>query len=168
MDGIALQKDNDYPKLYPLPLSLNKYVTNGHVDFQKKSTYYNNQFSLLSVGVDNGRKGVGFEKVIGDHSVKLNGRTYHYFQNTSNRNCGINYITFDALNELTKYGEEYNSSLKNKDKNENKNKNSHEIFEEKVLASLYYELRDINDFMEDLQLIGKELINVNDINRNDY
>jgi hypothetical protein len=168
LGGIALQKNNDYPKLYPLPLSLNKYVTNGHIDFARKSTYYNNRFALLSVGVDNGRKGVGFEKIIGDHSLKLNGRTYHYFQNSNNKNCGINYITFDALNELKKYGEEYNNNnKKGKDDSNNKNeKDSYEIFEEKVLESLFYELKEINDFMEDLQLIGKEVTNINDIECN--
>jgi hypothetical protein len=169
LDGIALCKDNDYPKLYPLPMSLNHYVTNGHVDFRRKSSYYNNMFALLSIGVDNGRKGVAFEKIIGDSAVKLNGRTYHYFQNSGNRNCGINYVTFDAVNELTKYGNEFNNKISKDNKNDQQQNNeslSHVIFEKKVLESLFYELRGINDFMEDLKLIGKNIININGNNNN--
>jgi hypothetical protein len=46
-----------------------------------KATYYNNILSLAATAVDNGRGG-GWEKIIGDHAVKLNGRTYHFIPST--------------------------------------------------------------------------------------
>jgi hypothetical protein len=48
-----------------------------------KSSYYNSIFALGATGVDNG-KGGGWEKIHGDHAVKLNGRTYHHLNTVKN------------------------------------------------------------------------------------
>jgi len=56
-------------------------------------------FTILlkaSIQVDNGRPEPKFEKIFGDHSIKLNGRIQPYLKNTNNTSCGINYFTFDS------------------------------------------------------------------------
>jgi hypothetical protein len=122
-----------------------------HTDFNTFSSYYNNVLSFASIGVDNGRENSGFEKIVGDHAVKLNGRTYFVIPNSSKKNAGINYFLFDALQELKDYGTEYNNK-----KNIN-SKTRIEYFREKVLENLFLELTEINPFAEDLKLIGRNL-----------
>ena len=131
-----------------MPEHLYHYCFNDLNDFSKKSSYYNNILSFASIGVENG-KGGGFEKIRGDHAVKLNGRTYHYFANSKNIRNGINYFTFDAFFEMEKVAIEYN--------NGRKSKNYGEIYQIKTLQNLFNELKEINPFAEDLLFIGKEL-----------
>ena len=152
MDGYALQSESKYPKLVPLPINLKHFCFDDkHTDFNTFSSYYNNILSFASIGVDNGREKSGFEKIIGDHAVKLNGRTYFVIPNSSKKNAGINYFLFDALQELKDYGSEYNNNKNNK------SKTRIEYFREKVLEGLFLELKEINEFAVDLNLIGKTL-----------
>jgi len=148
LNGFALDKGSVYPKLCTLPEHLYHYCFNDLNDFSKKSSYYNNILCFSSIGVENG-KGGGFEKIKGDHSVKLNGRTYHYFANSKNIRNGINYFTFDAFFEMEKFAIEYN--------NDRKSKNYGEIFQLKTLKNLFHELKEINPYAADLNLIGNEL-----------
>ena len=152
LDGYALQSESKYPKLVPLPINLKHFCFDDkHTDFNTFSSYYNNILSFASIGVDNGREKSGFEKIIGDHAVKLNGRTYFVIPNSSKKNAGINYFLFDALQELKDYGSEYNNNKNNK------SKTRIEYFREKVLEGLFLELKEINEFAVDLNLIGKTL-----------
>ena len=150
-----MEKGSAFPKLSTLPENLYHYCFNDLNDFSKKSSYYNNILSFASIGVENG-KGGGFEKIRGDHSVKLNGRTYHYFANSKNIRNGINYFTFDAYFEMEKFAVEYN--------NNRITKNYGEIYQLNTLKNLFNELKEINPYAQDLVFIGKELKNVKLIN----
>ena len=108
MDGLALSKNSSFPKINPLPPTLKHYVLNGHNNFRKNSSFYNNVLAFSSIGVDNGRNGVGFEKINGNHAVKLNGRTYHTLNRSDKKNVGINYFTYDALQELRNNCKDHN------------------------------------------------------------
>jgi len=57
--------------------------------------------SIGSTGVDNGRGG-GFEKFNMDHSVKMYGRTYHYFGTNLSTN-GLAYFCCDGLDRVMEH-----------------------------------------------------------------
>ena len=87
LNGEALSEHSNFPKLAMLPEKLKNYVMNGHNNFRRNSSYYNNVLAFSSIGVDNGRNGVGFEKIVGDHAVKLNGRTYNVIPSSEKKKC---------------------------------------------------------------------------------
>ena len=157
MDGYALEQNSQYPKLFPLPENLNYFsFIDKHTDFNKNSNYYNNILSFGAIGVDNGRDNVGFEKINGNHAVKLNGRTYFYLPNSGYKNKGINYFLFDALHELTEYCDNFN----------NNSKSNTDCFREKVIMNLFKELKEINPYAEDLNLLGNSLKNKKLVDKN--
>ena len=157
MDGYALEQNSQYPKLFPLPENLNYFsFIDKHTDFNKNSNYYNNILSFGAIGVDNGRENVGFEKINGNHAVKLNGRTYFYLPNSGYKNKGINYFLFDALHELTEYCDNFN----------NNSKSNTDCFREKVIMNLFKELKKINPYAEDLNLLGNTLKNKKLVDKN--
>lgn len=94
-------KIDQFPSWKLLPPALLRIATTRLEHLSKQSTYYNNILSIGSTGVDNGRGG-GFEKFNMDHSVKLNGRTYHYFGTNKSTN-GLAYFAYDGLDRVTEH-----------------------------------------------------------------
>jgi len=62
---------------------------------------YNSVLCCAATGVEN-NDGGGFERIHGDHAVRLHGRTYHFLP-TSSGNAGLNFFTFDNLANCTDY-----------------------------------------------------------------
>jgi hypothetical protein len=76
---------NLLPDIGVLPSEL-AHLTYDRIDhMSSKSSYYNGVLALGATGVDNGTGG-GWEKIIGDHAVKLHGRTFHFLPSTGG--CG--------------------------------------------------------------------------------
>ena len=70
--------------------------------FGRLSSTYNNILAISAVGVENERGG-GWERMLGDHSVTMNGRTYTYLPQAktgTQMSGGISYFTFDKTAEL--------------------------------------------------------------------
>jgi hypothetical protein len=104
--------------------------------------------SIASIGVDNG-KGGGFEKINGESCVKLNGRTYAYLSSSTRKGSGINYFTFDALEDLHQSVHSFNKTMDNNKSDRNINP----FYMEKIFT----ELKVINPFAGDLSKIGSEI-----------
>ena len=97
LGGRALDPEY-FPILNPMPRELHHLAAERIEHMSSNSTYYNNILSLGATGIDNGTSG-GYEKMVGDHAIKLNGRTYHYLPKTGGAG-GLEYFTFDALEAL--------------------------------------------------------------------
>ena len=69
--------------LDPLPYAWEIGFYNTH--FVKASNQYNNILSLGGVGIDNERMTTGWDVIMGAHSVRLSGRTYHYIPASNTR-----------------------------------------------------------------------------------
>ena len=104
--------------------------------------------SCFKVGVDNG-KGGGYEKLVGDHALKLNGRTYHYIPKTGGSG-GLEYFTFDALEALQQHGASMNKESK-----------FGEHVKSSFLQQLFEELKCSNYLVQDCEQIGQELTRLN-------
>jgi len=79
----------------------------------RSSSTYNNILALGATGVENETNKGGWEKIHGDHSVTLHGRTYHFLPpaQTLNPTGGISYFTFDtpaAYTALDKHADRVN------------------------------------------------------------
>jgi hypothetical protein len=98
-----------------------------------------------ATGVDNG-KGGGWEKIRGNHAVKLNGRTYHYIPTTgSNCKAGIQYSTYDAATQMETYAASLNSSTGGK---------HGEKTVREYLRGIYNELKEVNGLVNECEQIG--------------
>lgn len=100
LNGIALCA-NKFPNhgILPDELSFLAYERIAHMS--PKCSFYNGVLALGATAVDNGTGG-GWEKIIGDHSVKLHGRTYHFLPRTGG--CGgLEYFTYNAQDSLTNH-----------------------------------------------------------------
>jgi hypothetical protein len=74
-----------------------------------KSSYYNGILALGATAVDNGTGG-GWEKILGDHAVKLHGRTFHFLPQTGG--CGgLEYFTFNAQEAAVNHAFSLNTNL---------------------------------------------------------
>eukprot|EP01035_Chromulina_nebulosa_P047512 gene47512-64414_t len=71
--GLFLREESAFPKLNPLPEALKYLCIMRGEHFGKLSAKYNNILSIGSTGVENA-KGGGFEQIVGDHALKMNGR----------------------------------------------------------------------------------------------
>ena len=118
--------------------------------FGKLSAKYNNILSIGSTGVEN-TKGGGYEKIVGDHALKMNGRSYHYLSNSSRKMSGINYFTFDGFEDAQRHLGILNDRVSGEQRARDK------ILELSVLTSIFNELKDTNEFVQELQWIGKGL-----------
>lgn len=107
------------------------------LNFVHASNQYNNILSMGAVGVDNGRKfKKGWDKIIGEHSVRLSGRTYHVIK-PSDAKGGIQYFLHDGRkNALSKHGRERDVDAY-------------------ILEELYNELMANNDLCIEFQSIGR-------------
>jgi hypothetical protein len=114
-----LTTDEQYPKLFQLPLYLRHLILERTQHFSSRSSYYNNIFSIAVTGYDNGRQGVGCESINGPSSVKMNGRAYHFFPTSANQKFGgIANFTYDGSYQVEQHGEFLN--LNRKDERVNK------------------------------------------------
>ena len=118
--------------------------------FGKLSAKYNNILSIGSTVVENA-KGGGFEQIVGDHALKMNGRSYHFLSNSSRKMSGINYFTFDGLEDAHRHAGVLNDRLSGEQRSENKK------LENGILTSIFNELKDVNEFVQELQWIGRGL-----------
>jgi len=94
--------------LNPLPPVLMQYAMSHVAHLSPNSAYYNSLLSIASTGVDNGLSG-GYERIHGDHSVTLRGRTYHYIGDPNSWRGGINYFTHDSVEAAVRHGESLNT-----------------------------------------------------------
>lgn len=87
---------------------------------------------------------------MGDHAVKLHGRTYHFLPTTEGLG-GLSYFTFDALNAAILHGESINGE--------------HYRVNSDYIESLYNFMKVENIFAKECQLIGRQVqdltLNVN-------
>lgn len=120
----------------------------GHIVFNlldhmgSRSAYYNNILAMGVTGVDNG-KGGKWEKIHGDHAVKLNGRTYHYL-NKGGGMCGLQYFTFDARASLDAHADVVNL---------NENRTGGRVKKD-YLMRIFNELKECNHVVKECEQIG--------------
>ena len=117
--------------------------------FGKNSTKYNNILSIGSTGIENNRGG-GHEQIIGDSAVKMNGHSYHFLSYTNKTFSGINYFTFDGLEDAHLQLDNLNSYLSTTQLQKKKLKKG-------FLTAIFNELKDINKFAQELKWIGEGL-----------
>jgi hypothetical protein len=110
--------------------------------FTSKSSYYNGCLSLSAISVENG-KGGGWERINGDSSVTLNGRTHHFLPSTGG-NGGIEYFTFDAEASLSQYGSSLNGSQRYGDN-----------VNDRIIRQIYQELKGVNPLIQECEIIGR-------------
>jgi len=110
MKGRALTTESWFPQLKPIPTFLKDIAIPNVKFFSGQSAYYNNILCIGSTGVDNGKSN-GFEKIKGNHAVRLNGKTYHFLGNkgTANIKGGLKYFTYDSLHQATEHAKSVSS-----------------------------------------------------------
>jgi len=110
MKGRALTTESWFPQLKPIPTFLKDIAIPNVKFFSGQSAYYNNILCIGSTGVDNGKSN-GFEKIKGNHAVRLNGKTYHFLGNkgTANIKGGLKYFTYDLLHQVTEHAKSVSS-----------------------------------------------------------
>jgi hypothetical protein len=163
-NGAYLMSDSNFPKMEMLPESLKWLCLERGEHFGKLSAKYNNILSIASTGVEND-KGGGYEKIVGDSAVKMNGRSYHFLNTSARKLSGINYYTFDGLEDAKSHVELLNNSTR-----DDRYKKKLEIG---FLTTIFQDLKEINPFAQELQWIGRGLkrhlhqqdsvVNVNDV-----
>jgi hypothetical protein len=92
----------DFKRLEMLTKQEQEIMVTNVKHFGRLSSTYNNILAISAVGVENERGG-GWERLLGDHAVTLNGRTYTYLPRAktgTNMSGGISYFTFDKTAEL--------------------------------------------------------------------
>ena len=148
-NGAYLMSDSDFPKLEPLPESLKWLCLERGEHFGKLSAKYNNILSIGSTGVEN-EKGGGYEKIVGDSAVKMNGRSYHFLNTSARKMSGINYYTFDGLQDAQAHAQSLNSGSTREQRYMKK-------LEIGFLTTIFHELKGTNPFAQELQWIGQGL-----------
>ena len=148
LEGTITYEAIMYPKLKPLPPNLREIFQNPS-KFSSISSTYNNILAMGATGVDNG-KGGGFEHDMhGNHAVKLNGRTYHFFPTTTSSTTepsgGLSYFMFDAQAAMMAHA---NSAPGN-------NGIGNERIDNERLMQIYTELQQKNYLCQELQQIGE-------------
>ena len=117
LNGKAIVKDNNksppsvMPELYILPDILSCLILERGKHFGINSAKYNNILSIAATGVENGRGG-GFEQVLGDSCVKVNGKIYSYLPKINHGGSlrgGIGYFTFDNQDALLEHADLLNN-----------------------------------------------------------
>jgi len=144
---LAACSDGHFPQLDQLPHSIENLAIDKANHFTTRSGFYNNLFSTAVTGVDNGRPGHGYEVFNMQAAVKLNGRTYHRFPDSTMTSCGMANFVHDGL---TGHVGEVNSGARGAD---------HELklFPDYVTL-LAEELKDINPYMHDFAAIGAAIL----------
>jgi hypothetical protein len=152
LDGKDLQF-SDYPNLEPLDEVIVAAITaDVSGNFSRNSSSYNNMLAFGATGVEN-ESGGGWRKVKGNHSVTMNGRTYHYLTkaSSSDPSGALSYFTFDMPENLQSHCASINSgmsSLKHR-------------MDENLLLQLFCRLKEINPIAQELCGIGAAADSVN-------
>jgi hypothetical protein len=122
---------------------------------------YNRILSIASTKVENNRGG-GYERIIGDHCVKINGNTKHFlFSNSSVAKSGINYFTYDGGEErMNNHASELNAQ-----QSATVNRRVGPKILHPILKDIFHEQKEINIYVKDLNNVS-ELINTNNENAN--
>jgi hypothetical protein len=107
-DGEFLKESSVYPKLLPLPEGLKRLCITRGEHIGAGSAKYNNILCIGSTGVENAAGG-GYVPIVGDHAVKMNGRSYHFLSNRPSG--GLSYFTFDGLAKAQEHATELNSKI---------------------------------------------------------
>ena len=154
-NGEWLDEKSYFPYLNPLPQAIRHCALNRIEHFGTKSGFYNNLFSMAVTGVDNGRKGVGYETMNMKACVKLNGRTYHRFPDSNMQSCGIANIIYDA--SLTNHVNEINSRVEGR-------KNKEPIVDKSLVDEIKFELGQINSYIQDCHIIKNYLEDLSSLN----
>jgi hypothetical protein len=133
-----------FPPLWPLPPYIRFLAMDRLEHMGGRSSYYNAVLALGATAVDNG-KGGGWEKIRGNHAVKLNGRTYHFIPKTG-AHCqgGIQYFTYDAASQMEAYTESLNTP----------NGQHGERTVREYLKGIYAELKEVNELVNECEQIG--------------
>jgi len=143
-------ENEDFPKLFELPATLKYLLLERTEHFSSRSSYYNNVFSIAVTGYDNGRD-VGCEQFNMAASLKMNGRSYHFFPNSSNQKFGgISNFTYDGSFQV----EEHAASINEGEVDRRVNLS--------FLKHLHEELSDINPYCRELVRVGKVIHRVDD------
>jgi len=132
----------EYPAMQPLPECLLEIYLHDIEHFGRMSSYYNNILSISATGVEHGPEGSGWERIIGDHAVKLHGRTYHFLPPTGGAG-GLSYFTFDALQSAIAHGESLNGEYLRVNNT--------------YLQTLFGFLQTENMFVRECQMIGNQV-----------
>jgi hypothetical protein len=134
-----------YPQLEPLDDVILEAIKSNHFNFSRNSSTYNNILSFGATGVEND-KGGGWMKVKGNHSAKINGRTYHTMHKaeSADPSGGISYFTFDLPTDVQNHAATINSRVKSvKDR-----------VEEGLLVSIFKRMKVINPIAQELAEFG--------------
>ena len=146
-DGEYLKESSLYPKLQPLPEGLKKLCLTRGEHFGGLSAKYNNILCIGSTGVENAAGG-GYEQVVGDHAVKMNGRSYHFLSKKASG--GLSYFTFDGLAKAQEHATQLNLPLSEAQR-------AKAGMELGMLKGIFQELKDCNEFVQELGWIGDGL-----------
>jgi hypothetical protein len=142
-----------FPKLNPIPAELLPLYISDITHIGRMSSYYNNILAISATGVDHGPNGAkGWEKIVGDHAVKLHGKTYHYLPPTGGTG-GISYFTFDAMNAAILHGQSINGDYYH--------------VNDTYVTTLFQFLQQRNSLVQECVMIGSNVrelgVNVNEI-----
>jgi hypothetical protein len=92
--------------------------------------------------------GGGYEQVVGDHAVKMNGRSYHFLSKKASG--GLSYFTFDGLAKAQEHAAQLNLPLSEAQR-------AKAGMELGMLKGIFQELKDYNEFVQELGWIGDGL-----------
>ena len=136
-----------FPELEQLPDAIRDLSIANANHFTTRSGFYNNLFSTAVTGVDNGRPGVGYEEFNMQAAVKLNGRTYHRFPDSTMNSCGMANFVHDGLSAHVRG---VNSRARSAD-------GELKLFPDYVNL-LAEELKEINPYLKDFAAIGAAIM----------
>ena len=72
--------------------------------FARASNQYNSIFQMGAVSIENDKPRGGADHIIGNHMVRITGRTYHFIPRSSSRS-GVQYFLHDGRQqELSDHG----------------------------------------------------------------
>jgi hypothetical protein len=155
-NGLYLDPNSGFPQLNVLPPVLKELCLTRGDHFGKFSAKYNKILCIGSTGVENSHNG-GFEQIAGDHAVKMNGRSYHFLsKDIAKVKGGINYFTFDGIDNATAHLSELNGPELALATTRSTSKQSDKL-ESFILKKIFNELKDINEFVQELSMIGGHL-----------
>jgi hypothetical protein len=109
---------------------------------------------LGATGVDNGNGGGWCHDMVGDHAVKLHGRTYSFLPPAKKGvgpSGGLSYFTFDSRAALAAHG-----ASRNRPSSTDDEEPKTDVINTKLLTALYNELADCNRLCLDVARFGEE------------
>jgi hypothetical protein len=110
---VQLMTNGIVEQLKPFPPAWTKYFRSNIPKFSRTSAWLNLTLAPGATIVENG-KGGGFEHLVGEHAVRMNGQSFHFIPNsTDNRHGsrgGIDFYIHDATrDEVQSYATNINA-----------------------------------------------------------